>query len=105
MPPAAVKPVPYRAEQLELPLMVMPSPSFKVTRVENHIVLTPRPLEAWGSTKDAALVMRRSDRFVRMMAEAGTIPARRLPGSKKWEIDLIELQRWIDSGRNAYFSA
>lgn len=100
MPPVSQ---PRPPVQLELPLHVTPTPGFKVTRVENHIVLTPRPVQMWGSVKDAAAMMRRCERWVRMLAEAGVIPARRLPGAKKWDINLIELQAWIESGQQSRF--
>lgn len=89
---------PYRAEQLELPLNVTASPSFSVRRVEGHIVLTPRPLELWISTTDAARMLRRSPRWVRMLCEAGVIPARKLPQSSRWDVNGIGLQEWIESG-------
>lgn len=88
----------YQAEQLELPLQVTASPAWTVRRVENHIVLTPKPVEMWGSTMDAAAMIRRSDRFVRMLCAAGIIPCRRLPGARRWDVNLIGLQEWAEGG-------
>lgn len=84
--------------QMELPLSVAPCPGFRVREVEGHIVLTPTPLEMWGSTEDAARMIRRSSRWVRMLCEMGVIRARRLPGARRWDVDLLDLQRWIESG-------
>ena len=86
------------ATQLELPLNVTASPGFSVRRVEGHIVLTPRPVEMWGSVKDAARMIRRSDRWVRVLCEARLIEARKLPGAKMWDVNLIALQEWMQSG-------
>lgn len=90
-------PSPSHPNQLELPLNVAPTPGFSVRRIEGHIVLTPKPLEMLGSTKDAALIVRRSDRWVRLMCERKQIKARRLPGSRKWDVDLVALQEWVES--------
>jgi len=87
--------------QLELPLNITPSPSFGVSRLPSgHVVLTPRALDLWISTVDAARMMRRSSRWVRMLCDAGVIRARQLPRSKRWDVDAIALQEWINSGRN-----
>ena len=89
--------------QLELPLSVTAAPGFSVRRVEGHVVLTPQPVQLWGSVKDAARMLRRSDRWVRILCEAGTIPARKLPGAKMWDVNLIGLQEWIDGGKPGDF--
>lgn len=86
------------SNQLEFSLDVTPSPSFSVRRVEGHIVLTPRPLALWISTTDAARMLRRSSRWVRLLCESGVITARKLPLAKKWDVDAIALQEWINSG-------
>ena len=87
--------------QLELPLNITPSPSFGVSRLPSgHVVLTPRALDLWISTEDAARMMRRSSRWVRMLCDAGVIRARQLPLSKRWDVDAVALQEWINSGRN-----
>lgn len=90
-----------RSTQLELPLNITPSPSFGVSRLPSgHVVLTPRALDLWISTDDAARMMRRSSRWVRMLCDAGVIRARQLPRSKRWDVDAVALQEWINSGRN-----
>jgi len=92
---------PHRAVQLELPLNVTASPAFSVSRLPSgHVVLTPKPLEMWISTDDAARMMRRSARWVRMLCEAGIIAARQLPGSRRWDVDAVALQEWIASGKH-----
>lgn len=87
-----------RDQQLELPLNLSASPGFKVQRIEQHIVLTPVPLKLWGSTAEAAAMIRRSERWVRILCESGMIKARRLPGAKRWDVDLMALQEWAESG-------
>lgn len=91
-------------EQLELPLNITPSPGFSVRRVEGHVVLTPRPVAMWGSVTDAAAMIRRSPRWVRMLCEAGVIEARKLPGAKMWDVNLMALQEWAESGAGAKFA-
>ena len=93
-----------RLEQLELPLNVTASPGFSVRRVEGHIVLTPKPVEMWGSVADAARMIRRSTRWVRMLCEAELIRARKLPNAKMWDVDLIWLQEWAESGKASKFA-
>ena len=83
---------PTRLQQLELPLNVSASPGFSVRRVEGHIVLTPKPVELWGSVDDAARMMHRSSRWVRLLCEAGVVEARKLPGAKRWDVNMVALQ-------------
>lgn len=90
--PASPPPL-YR--QLELPLEISASPGFSVSRLPSgHVVLAPRPLDLWGSTEDAARMIRRSERWVRALCANGTIRARRLPGARRWDVDLVDLQEW-----------
>lgn len=85
--------------QLEFKLEIAPSPSFSVQRLASgDIVLKSRPMDLWISTEDAGLMLRRSARWVRMLCESEVIKARKLPGSKRWDVDSIALQEWIDSG-------
>ena len=93
-----------RLEQMELPLNVSASPGFSVRRVEGHIVLTPKPVEVWGSVTDAARMIRRSPRWVRMLCEAKLIEARKLPGAKMWDVNLMALQEWAESGLGSKFA-
>lgn len=85
-------------DQLEFRFAPSVSAGFTVQRVENHIVLTQKPIEAFGSVADAAHRLRRSERWVRILCEAGVIPARKLPGAKMWDIDMIALEEWIAAG-------
>jgi hypothetical protein len=87
-----------RDQQLELPLNLSVSAGFTVQRIDRHIVLTQKPIETWGSVKDAARRLRRSDRWVRVLCESGCIKARKLPGAKIWDVDMIALEEWIEQG-------
>lgn len=88
---------PTRPVQLELPLSVSVAPGFAVRPLQGGaVMIEPRPLQMWGSIADAAKMLRRSERRTRELAEAGIIPARKLPHAKMWDVNLIELQRWIE---------
>lgn len=97
-PATTSAPTRYEATQLELPLEVSASPGFRVQRVGEHVVLTPQPVKLWGSVGDAARMLRRSERWVRVLCEEGVIRARKLPGASRWDVDLLALQEWAEGG-------